>query len=121
MQFLLIKNYWKFIQTSFTSILAQDVGGAILYLDPPYINRNNNYVGGWNNKNERELHDAVQQNGNDFILSTWLSAKGETNPYIESVWGENSYCEIEHFYSVGQKSINRYAVKELLVWGTTHD
>lgn len=108
---------WHFFSDIYQNVINDyhNKSNSFIYCDPPYINRNNNYVDSWNEDNEHELFEMLKETKGRFALSTWLEAKGEQNPYIEKLWKRFNIYDTEHRYSVGQRKDNRYSVKEALI------
>ena len=91
------------------------IDSDVIYLDPPYIDRVSNYYDSWTEENERELHELVMNTEARVVLSTWYEAKGKTNDYVKSLWGDLNLHTKDHRYSVGQTKANRYPVVEALL------
>jgi len=112
----LLNENWMFINGDYQEIIehfADD--NSIIYCDPPYIGRNNNYIDSWTEKNEKILYELLNKTNARFVLSTWVEAKGKQNECIEKYWKDFNIYTKDHFYNVGPKTENRYAVTEALI------
>jgi len=110
-----ITKGWAFFADDYKKMFLHAKKDSLIYLDPPYINRVSNYYDNWTEKNERELHELVMNTNARVVLSTWYEANGETNEYVNSLWGDLNLYTSSHRYSVGQTKKNRYPVTEVLL------
>ena len=106
---------WGFYSIDYKEMFMGLDTSCVVYLDPPYIDRTNNYYDSWTEKNELELHELVMNTPARVVLSTWYEANGKRNKYVESLWGDLNLHKKDHRYIVGQKKSNRYPVVEGLL------
>lgn len=114
---LIKTNDWKFICQPFeeTIQMADNYDNSFIYCDPPYIDRNTDYYGGWNIDKETTLKNCLVSSKKRFMLSTWDYNKYRQNEYISTIWGFCNKINISHFYHVGAKESNREAIMEALL------
>jgi len=110
-----ITKMWGFRSGDYREAFENVNGSDLIYLDPPYIDRESGYYGSWTDADERELHEFVKYTKARVVLSTWYKANGETNEYVNTLWGDLNMHTKEHRYSVGQTKKNRYPVTEVLL------
>lgn len=110
-----ITKNWTFFSGGYQEIFSRAGTDGLIYLDPPYIDRNNNYYDGWTEENEKELHRLVMNTRARVVLSTWYSANNTENKYVKELWGDLNLHTKDHRYIVGQKKSNRYPVVEALL------
>ena len=106
---------WEFICQPFEETIAMKKGDALIYCDPPYIGRHNDYYDSWDEPSELRLCTCLQESGNKFMLSTWEVNTYRSNEYINTIW---SFCRkiiYDHFYHVGAKEANRHSMTEALL------
>lgn len=89
--------------------------GDCIYLDPPYIGRDTNYVGEWSESEAEALADYAHKTEAQVILSMWKKNKYRQNDHIEKCWSDFSIVEQEHFYHVGSKESFRNSMTEALL------
>jgi len=106
---------WNILNWDYKQMFDIGYEDSVIYLDPPYIDRESGYYGTWTDTNERELHELVMNTDARVVLSTWYQANGKTNEYVKSLWGDLNLHTKDHRYSVGQKKENRYPVVEALL------
>lgn len=110
-----ITDEWFFITESYENVIVTAGTNDLIYCDPPYIERVSTYYGAWGDKEERLLHELLSNTSAKFVLSTWIEAKGERNPYFDELWSGFNVHTKEHLYRVGPKTKNRYPAIEALV------
>lgn len=113
---LIDNNAWKFECKTFNEVFKEIKPTDFIYLDPPYIGRNDTYYGTWTEEQALELVKLVKNSNTDFVLSMWLKNKYRENPYMK-YWKEYDIFTTEHYYYVGAKESNRNSVVEALVVG----
>ena len=112
----LIKSEWTFKISSFEEVIKEATKDDIIYCDPPYIGRYVDYYSGWNEDNERHLHELLAASPARFIMSTWHHNDYRTNEFVEKLWGHFNVVTRDHFYHSGGKIENRRSVVEALVF-----
>lgn len=110
-----ITKHWTFCAGDYQEMFTDAGEGDLIYLDPPYIDRNNNYFDSWTSLEEMVLRELVMNTKAKVVMSTWYEAKDVKNPYVFSIWGDMALYKKEHRYSVGQTKANRYPVTEALL------
>ena len=106
---------WGFHSLDYRKMFIGLDSSCVVYLDPPYIDRNNNYYDSWNEDDEKDLHELVMNTSARVVLSTWHSANNAENKYVKELWGGLNLHTKDHRYIVGQKKSNRYPVVEALL------
>ena len=106
---------WGFVCQPFEETVAMANGDSFVYCDPPYIGRNVDYYGGWDEGSERKLKECLDGCGARYMVSTWVGNEYRTNPFVESVWGDCRKVTREHFYHVGARETNRGTITEALL------
>jgi len=114
-QLLLSQNNYSFKCQDFKDTIKQAGNNDIIYCDPPYIDRYNDYYNGWNEDNELELFKKLSKSESKFILSTWHSNKYRKNEFIETLWNDYNIITREHFYHIGGSEKNRNKMIEALI------
>ena len=111
------ENDWTFLNEDYKILLEdhKNQDNVIYYLDPPYVNRNNDYYGGWTEKEEDELSARLKQQQGKFILSTWKETPFRKNEYIEKHWKDYHILTKDHVYHVGGQIENRNTVVEAII------
>jgi DNA adenine methylase len=112
-------NSWDHIEGDFRQTLENcnqtHDPSMIVYLDPPYLDRQSHYQTAWTKKDHDDLVDLLAAAKFKWALSTWVQdAKGKDS---ETLSGLEKYRVVikDHDYKCGPKQDNRYAVKEALV------
>lgn len=106
--------HWSFSVMDFEEVFSETRRGDFLYLDPPYIDRHDEYFSAWSHDSAVKLASCAQQSEAGFALSMWLKNKYRYNDHI-SLWDFGVLCTTEHFYHIGAKESNRNAMTEALV------
>ena len=106
---------YEFRCQDYSVTIAEASARDILYCDPPYIARHNDYFNGWDEEHERHLAKLLAGTPARFILSTWYGNEFRTNQLIDTVWARYNILTREHFYHVGAKEVNRNPMLEALV------
>ena len=114
-QNIIINNDYNFINCSFKDIIKKASYNDLIYCDPPYIDRNNDYYNTWNDNDEFTLFNELNITKSKFILSTWNYNKYRKNVYIDKLWKKFNIKNVEHFYFLGGKEINRNNIIESLI------
>ncbi len=99
----------------FSQTISENHNNAIIYCDPPYINRHSDYYNGWDEDDEKKLYDDLSKANSKFILSTWHHNDYRDNEYIELLWRKFHIFTREHFYHVGGKEKNRNPMIEAII------
>ncbi|MFW5446229.1 DNA adenine methylase [Aerococcus urinaeequi] len=113
-QTLMKDKDWEFKVLSFQESINMAGQDDFIYLDPPYINRHDEYYGSWNEELANLLADIVQESEAGFAFSMWLENKYRKNPHIDR-WTKGTILTTEHFYHVGAKEANRNKMTEALI------
>ena len=109
-----MENY-SFYNKDFREIINLTSSNAFIYCDPPYMNRNNTYFIGWNEKDESDLADMLSSTSSKFMLSTWHHNKYRNNEMIDKYWNKFNIITVEHRYTIGGKEQNRKNITEALI------
>ena len=104
---------WQFQLADFSDTINRAEAGDFIYLDPPYIDRHDEYFSTWDQGKADLLARIVQGSDAGYALSMWHSNQYRENSYLESWSGE--VRTTEHFYHVGASEKNRNAMTEALV------
>jgi len=111
-----VRKYdWVFIAQDFRKTIMSANYDDVIYCDPPYIRRHNNYFDVWTEKDEYDLYELLSNFKGKFILSTWYKNKYRENKYIKILWRKFNIITIDHFYYVGGKEVNRNPMVEALI------
>ena len=105
---------WEFKSCDWKEIMRAPRKGDCVYLDPPYIGRDTNYVGEWPESEAVALADAAHATQADVYLSMWKENKYRVNEHIENCWSDFECFEFSHFYHVGSKQSLRNSMIEAL-------
>ena len=91
---------------------------SLVYLDPPYLISTATYNegGGWTEKDEHQLFEALTRTPAKFILSTWHHNDYRSNEMVKLYWDRFNVMTKDHFYHNGGSIENRHAVVEALVF-----
>jgi len=111
----IITPEWKFVCGSFTNIIPQAKDDDVIYCDPPYFGRYNDYFNGWTENDEEHLFEQLSHTPARFILSTWHHNSHRSNEMIDKYWGRFNVVTRDHFYHSGAKIENRQSIVEALV------
>lgn len=110
------KKYdWAFLIQNFEETIKDAKQNDIIYCDPPYLGRNENYFDIWTEKDEATLFELLSCFDGKFILSTWYKTSYRENEFIKKYWKKFNVVTREHFYHLGGKEKNRNFVVEALV------
>jgi DNA adenine methylase len=112
---LIKMNDYSFVCDSFENVLLNIKANDVIYCDPPYIGRHNDYYNSWDENSEVKLFYTLNGTNAKFILSTWHHNKYRENPYIKTYWGDFNICTKEHFYYLGASEENRNKMIEALI------
>lgn len=114
-----ITNDWEFYCCDYKETLSKCTSGnEIVYCDPPYMGRDVNFFGSWNEEKEEELFNQLKSLNCKFILSTWHHDGFRKNEMIDKFWsgGGLTIKLIDHFYHVGATVERRNSVVEALIY-----
>lgn len=111
----IINPRWQFLNLDFVEIINMASENDIIYCDPPYFGRSVDYYNGWDENNERKLHELLSNTPSKFILSTWHHTNYRENIMFKQLWSKFNYITIDHFYHNGANIENRNSVVEALV------
>jgi len=106
---------WEFVCQSFEKTISEVSSDAFIYCAPPYIGRHVDYYDSWDEKDELLLKECLIKSKCRFMLSTWDCNQYRNNPYLEQLWGFCYKKNIEHYYHVGAKEVNRNSMTEALL------
>lgn len=104
---------WQFRLADFNEAISCAEAGDFIYLDPPYIDRHDEYFSTWDRDKADSLARIVQGSESGYALSMWHSNQYRENSYLESWYGE--VRTTGHFYHVGASEKNRNPMTEALV------
>lgn len=111
---ILSNSDWKFTcqpwQETFKSATNEDY----IYLDPPYIGRDTSYVGEWSDEEAIALSRYSHNTPANVCLSMWKENKFRKNAHLFEHWSDFTWHELEHFYHIGAKELNRHPMVEVL-------
>lgn len=106
---------WEFRSGDWRNIMNEPTAQDCIYLDPPYIGRDTNYVGEWSNEDACELAQYAHNTSARVILSMWKENKYRKNKHIEECWADYKIFEFDHFYHVGSKETLRNSMTEAVL------
>ena len=106
---------WQFLHTDWKTIMAMPKKGDCVYLDPPYIGRDTNYVGEWSESDAVALAQTSHLVDAEVYLSMWKENKYRVNDHIEKCWNDFECHEFAHFYHVGATESLRNAMIEAVL------
>lgn len=106
---------WEFRSGDWRDIMTLPKKGDCVYLDPPYIGRDTNYVGEWPESEAKELAVYSHKTPARVLLSMWKENKYRKNDHIDECWSDFAIKEFSHFYHVGSKESLRNAMTEALL------
>ena len=88
---LIHNNDWMFVVEDYKRLMSyyKKNKDVCLLFRPPYILRSADYFNSWHSEDESNLHDLVNTQEGQFIMSTWFGNKYRHNPYIEDFFGLN--------------------------------
>ena len=112
---VLQKHDFEFRVQDFEGTIAGAVAGDIIYCDPPYAGRHNDYYNAWSDDDDRRLSECLKQSPASFVLSTWCSNRYRENTMLTKHWSDTPMLTMEHYYHVGGKIENRGSIIEALV------
>lgn len=115
---------WEFLLADFGQAVdfATSERNPLLFLDPPYIERNPTYYTIWSKEDEERLFQSLLSSKLPFLLTTWIRNKQSThvNTFFETLWSKHfSFSENEHTYIINgtKKEIDSVKIKEAIVYG----
>ena len=101
---------WTFKKMDFRKAipLHAENKDAVLFLDPPYIERNPTYFSSWSMDEEEALFNSLDGIKASFLLTTWIQNGDSThkNPSIEPLWSKYPYISRMHRYFVRGQAKN---------------
>lgn len=106
---------WVFQSGDWFTVMEGHTPKDCVYLDPPYIGRDTNYVGEWSEADAERLAKAAHESLAKVLLSMWKENKYRENEHIAKCWSDFDMCTFEHFYHVGSKESLRNAMTEALL------
>lgn len=106
---------WVFQSGDWSTVMEGHTSKDCVYLDPPYIGRDTNYVGEWLEADADRLAKAAHESSAKVLLSMWKENKYRENEHITKCWSDFDMCTFEHFYHVGSKESLRNAMTEALL------
>lgn len=106
---------WVFQSGDWRENMALASAGDCVYLDPPYIGRDTNYVGEWPESEAEALSAYAHESQAHVLLSMWKENKYRKNEHIDRCWSDFDCREFSHFYHVGSKESLRNAMTEALL------
>lgn len=106
---------WQFRSCDWKELMKLPGAGDCVYLDPPYIGRDTNYVGEWPETEAEALATAAHNTEAQVYLSMWKENKYRVNEHIPKCWSDFKCFEHSHFYHVGSKESLRNAMVEALL------
>lgn len=106
---------WRFISCDWRELMLLPKAGDCVYLDPPYIGRDTNYVGEWPESEAEALALSAHETKAQVYLSMWKENKYRVNEHIPNCWGDFKCYEFSHFYHVGSKESLRNEMIEALL------
>lgn len=106
---------WEFRAGDWRELVDLPQFGDCVYLDPPYIGRDTNYVGEWSEQDARDLAAWAHKTPAQVYLSMWKQNKYRKNEHIDECWSDFEMFTYEHFYHVGSKESLRNAMVEALL------
>ncbi|MFA5421725.1 MAG: Dam family site-specific DNA-(adenine-N6)-methyltransferase [Bacilli bacterium] len=108
---------WTFIYGDWKyTISLNNNSKALLYLDPPYVNRHATYKDDWTPSNNESLFEFLLNTNQKFILSNWFGNSYRTNEEINIFKNEKfSIKTVTHFYHLGGKLENRNSMEECVI------
>lgn len=114
---------WTFAVADFNAAIeyAQQASNPLLFLDPPYIERNPTYFTSWSENDEERLFQAIRECQLPFILTTWVKNRQgtHTNKFFETLWAKHfDFLENDHTYIINgtKKEIDSVKIKEAIVY-----
>lgn len=110
---------WSFETMSFEECFNRAESSDFIYMDPPYIDRNDTYFDAWTQQKALALRDLSADTQAGFALSMWLENQHRRNDHLD-LWNFGQMATTEHFYHVGAKEKNRSAMQEALVVSPKH-
>jgi len=109
-----VKDY-QFSCMTYETTIRSAVPGDVIYADPPYISRHNDYYNGWDDSDEQRLATELQGAPCRLLLSTWHSNSFRSNSCLGMFWSQYHISTREYFYHVGARENNRHPMVEALV------
>ncbi len=108
---------WEFRCDLWQDIIWSAREGDCVYLDPPYIGRDTNYVGEWSEEDAVSLADAAHASRASIVaLSMWKENKYRKNDHLNECWADFEMREYDHFYHVGaSESLRNKMVEALMI------
>ena len=88
--------------------------GDYIYLDPPYIGRNTNYVGEWPAAEAVLLAEAAHKTPANVCLSMWKCDEFKRNEHLYQYWQDFHWYTQDYHYFVGGPMERRHNVTEML-------
>lgn len=109
---------WVFICQDWSKTLKMiDPANTLVYLDPPYVNRNATYFDDWTDEKNEMLFKYLTKTDAKFILSNWKQNQWRKNDALSTFEADPKFKFTikDHFYFVGAKIENRNPIEECLV------
>lgn len=108
-------NDWSFLCQPFQATISNAPDNSFIYCDPPYIGRHVDYYDSWDEQSEASLKNSLLSSSARFMLSTWDYNQYRKNEYINKLWGFCNKINVEHYYHIGAKEVNRNPMVEALL------
>lgn len=106
---------WVFLCQSFETTILEAPENSFIYCDPPYIGRHVDYYDSWDEQSENDLKTCLVSSSYKFMLSTWDYNQYRKNEYIDKIWSFCHKINVEHYYHIGAKEVNRNPIVEALL------
>tara|TARA_Y100000034_G_C6905227_1_gene419801 strand:- start:921 stop:1754 length:834 start_codon:yes stop_codon:yes gene_type:complete len=118
-QSLAKEHNWLFVCKSYLDVFPKIKDCDFVYNDPPYADRENQYLSGWEHNDEKAFHKAVRGLKCKWAVSSWkesyINKHVRTNKYMK-YWEKDYAIKTQnHQYGVGPDSKTRPKVTEVLI------
>lgn len=107
---------WQFVCQDFRTTLAMATESSVIYLDPPYNDRNNTYYTSWTTTDQKDLENTIQSLECPWVLSAWYTTKNRTNTHLLNVFKDYSFVTYPVIFHIGPHEENRPTVIECIIF-----
>lgn len=106
---------WEFVVADWRETLTKAEVGDLVYADPPYSGRHNDYYNNWQDEDSTDLFKLLENSPASFALSIWKQNKYRSNELITNKPLNTAIRTAAHFYHVGSREDLRSEMEEALI------
>ncbi|MCF2902096.1 Dam family site-specific DNA-(adenine-N6)-methyltransferase [Pseudoalteromonas sp. OFAV1] len=113
---------WEFSCSDYNTVLEsiKDQKDFLIFMDPPYIERNATYMTKWDEIQERNLLNLSIQQSSPLLLTTWIEKadKSQKNSFFKEWKKQFRYTKSDHKYLMSgiASESNSFKIKEAILY-----